>query len=174
MVAASHPSPSRWLLTLLLHHKMEEERDTLLRAAPGDLVLVPTQQSQQANVVTQQGGRGLFLWRGPVSKTGLGRGHLCCPGLQLPRVLCCFWEAPASGTSQEPRPSLGDTSPLCSTSRLERGLLPLRVRGVGACLLLLPLGTHAHRHMLPVGHHTPVPVPAHTCAHSYLFLLGSF
>lgn len=71
--------PSPWLLTLLLHHKVEEERDALLRVAAGDLVLVPAQQSQQANVVTQNRGCGLFLRRGPVGKTALGP-ESACPG----------------------------------------------------------------------------------------------
>lgn len=57
------PPPSRPPLTLLLDEKLEKEVDTLAGVAPGDRILVPAEQHQQAYLVAQHGRRGLFLGR---------------------------------------------------------------------------------------------------------------
>jgi hypothetical protein len=50
-------------LTLLLNHELEEKKDTLVSMAPGGLILVLPQQSQQSYLVAQHRGHGLFLGR---------------------------------------------------------------------------------------------------------------
>lgn len=62
LVASPPPPCSR--LTLLLDQKLEEEVDALAGVALGDLILVPPQQRQQAYLVAQLRGHGLFLGRG--------------------------------------------------------------------------------------------------------------